>query len=153
NPEQALGELEQMRARYTGLRIQAERLRAVSTGQTPNWEVAGTAYPGIIADQKALYEGQIENAKSRRNVLQTQIVQKKTELETFTEQESTLRKTLRILEEQLKVRETLFNKGLATRLVYLDIQKEVNVARGNLSKLLSDKQRAAESLTEVRSRL
>lgn len=153
NPEQALGELEQMRARYAGLRIQAERLRAISTGQSPNWDVAGTAYPGIIADQKALYEGQIENAKSRRNVLQNQIVQKKTELETFTEQESTLRKTLRILEEQLKVRETLFNKGLATRLVYLDIQKEVNVARGNLSKLLSDKQRAAESLTEVRSRL
>lgn len=153
NPEQALGELDQMRARFAALTIQAERLRAVATGSKPDWTVAGDNYPGLVKDQQALYEGQIENAKSRREVLRQQIVQKQTELATFKDQESTQRRTLNILEEQLGVRETLFKKGLATRLVYLDIQKEVTVARGNLSKLMSDKQRTAEGLAEVKSRL
>lgn len=153
NPEQALAELEQNRARRAGLLLQAERLRAIGLDQPSNWAAAGPGFEKLAEDQKAIFEGQIENAKSRRETIKAQIEQRKAELALFEEQEVTFRKNVEILEQQLAVREKLYKEGLGTYIVYLDIQKEVNLARGNLAKVLGDRQRSTEALAEAESRL
>lgn len=153
NPEQALAELDQMRARRAALLLQSERARAVGLDQKPDWAIAGPGYENVVRDQTSLYKGQMENATNRREVIRRQIDQKKSELALFSDQERTLRKNLTLLTQQMEVREKLFKEGLGTRLLYLDIQKQVNEAQGNINKLAGDKQRAAEALGEAQSRL
>ncbi len=153
DPTSALAELDQMQARRIGLTLQAERLRALGTGREPVFNLEDDRYENMMDDQRTIYESQIEAAENRRETTLKQIDQKRSELEVFGEQEETLARNADILEEELLLRESLFQQGLTSKVVYLDIKREVNKARGDLAKLVTDRQRAAEALAEVRSRL
>lgn len=153
NPAAALGELDQARARFAGLMLQAERLRALGTGREPDFTIAGPGFEGIAEDQQQIYESALSAGDNRRDTLVQQVAQRRSELASFEEEEQTLAQNLEILEEQLVMREQLFRKGLSSKVVYLDIQREVNQARGDLSKLQSNRQQTQQSLEEARSRL
>jgi len=153
DPTSSLAELDQMQARRIGLTLQAERLRALGTGREPVFNLEDERYENMMDDQQTIYESQMDAAENRRETTLKQIDQKRSELEVFGEQEETLARNADILEEELLLRESLFQQGLTSKVVYLDIKREVNKARGDLAKLVTDRQRAAEALAEVRSRL
>lgn len=152
-PASALAELDQLRARFSSLQLQAERLRSQGTGRTPDFTIVGVVYKNLIEDQKTIYQSTLQAAANKREVLLNQIAQKKSELSVFTEQEKSLTRNADILEEQLAMRELLFNKGLSSKIVYLDVQRQVNQAHSDLAKLRSDRQRIGESLQEAQNRL
>ncbi len=153
DPTAPLGELDQMEARRVGLVLQAERLRALGTGREPVFPIVDDQFQAMVDDQIAIFESQMEAAENRRKTINDQIAQKRSELEVFEEQEQTLARNADILEEELLLREKLYQQGLTSKVVYLDIKREVNKARGDLSKLVTDRQRSVEALAEVRSRL
>lgn len=153
DPSGAATELNQMKARQAGLELQAERFRAVGTNREPDFSFVGEEYKSLIDDQYAIYQGQLEAAQKRREVIIAQIEQKKQELAIFEEREETLSNNADILLEELLLREDLYKKGLTSKIVYLDIKRQVNDARGELSNLIVDRRRTAESLAESRNRL
>lgn len=57
------------------------------------------------------------------------------------------------MEEELEIRRTLHEQKLQSKLLYLDIQRRVNEARGELSTLKHERDKTAESLAEATSRL
>ncbi|NQV99212.1 MAG: HlyD family type I secretion periplasmic adaptor subunit [Rhodospirillales bacterium] len=153
DPSSAATELNQMKARQAGLDLQAERFRAVGTSREPDFSFVGDEYKSLIDDQYSIYQSQINAAQKRREVIVAQIEQKKQELALFEEREETLSNNADILLEELLLREDLYKKGLTSKIVYLDIKRQVNDARGELSKLIVDRRRTAESLAESRNKL
>jgi adhesin transport system membrane fusion protein len=153
NPATSTAELREARALLTGLLLRAERLGAVAEGRAPDFAFAVAEYPQLVADQMSIFKGQIQAADNRRSVLKRQIEQKSSELALFNEQEDMLRKQVSLLEEELSMREQLYQKGLASKIVYLDVQRDVNRARGDMTKLVGERRTTAAALSESRSRL
>lgn len=153
DPSGAATELNQMKARQAGLDLQAERFRAVGTNREPDFSFVGDEYKGLVDDQYSIYQSQLDAAEKRSEVIIAQIEQKKQELALFEEREETLSNNADILLEELLLREDLYKKGLTSKIVYLDIKRQVNDARGELSNLIVDRRRTAESLAESRNKL
>ena len=153
DPEAAFAELEQMRARRAGLLLKAERLRAFAEQRQPDFLTVEPAYAALADDQRAIYQVQEESRRNRRAVLVSQIQQRQSDLAIFEEKEATTEKNVALLEEELKMRESLFNKGLSPKIVYLDIKRQVNQAYGDYATLQSEWRRGNEALAEARNRL
>lgn len=155
DPEAAHSEQEQMRARAVGLALKAERLRAVGLGLAPDFTKVQevSKYPGLVTDQQSIYEGQMSSRDNRRAVLQTQLEQKKADLALLKDREHTLRQAVSLLTEEFKLRENLLKQGLTTKIIYLDIKRQLNTQQGELDKLRSDRQRAVEGINEYSTKL
>jgi len=153
NPASAAAEFAQQTARLASLQLQSERLRAIGEQREPDYTFLGSEFSNLLADQVSIYRSSLEASENRRGVVHDQIKQREAELSIFREQEETLLRKLEFLEEELVMRESLYKQGLTSRLVYLDVQKEVNDAVGDLAKLTSERRKSAEGLEEALSRL
>lgn len=153
NETAAITELQKLEARRAGLEIRSERLRAIGTGGVPDWSKVGNRYPNMIRDQQRIYEGSLESLFSRQETIRKQIEQRKAELELLVEREQTLIRSADIFAEELELREKLYKEGLTSKISYLDAKRQLNTARGELSDLLSERERATEAIKESQSRL
>ncbi|MEO5335512.1 MAG: HlyD family type I secretion periplasmic adaptor subunit [Magnetospirillum sp. WYHS-4] len=155
DPQAAYSEHEQMRARAIGLGLKAERLRSVGAGVKPDFSKIPEAqkYPSLILDQQSIYESQIASRDNRREVLLKQLEQKKSDISLLRDREATLRQGVSLLQEEFRLRDSLLKQGLTTKVLYLDIKRELNVQQGELSKLQSERSRAFESLNEATQKL
>lgn len=153
NPTSAAAEFAQQTARLASLQLHSERLRAIGEQREPDFSFLGREYSNLLADQVSIYRSSLEASENRRGVVHDQIKQREAELSIFREQEETLLRKLEYLQEELVMRESLYKQGLTSRLVYLDVQKEVNDAVGDLAKLTSERKKSAEGLEEALSRL
>ncbi len=146
-------ELEQMKARKASLELQAERYRAFGMGREPDFSFVGEQYKSLVADQITIHEIQKEARISQNTVLFDQIEQRKAELTQLDDQKKTLNEQLSILEEERDMREKLFKQGLSSKILYFNVQRDVNQVKGDLAKLIGEKRRLSNSLSEIRSRL
>ncbi len=153
SPAAAYAELTQQRVRLMTLDLQAERLRAMGEGREPDFSFSDPQYQTLIDDQMRIHRSSLAAAINRRSVLSDQISQRESELSIFREEEETLLRNLQILEEEFAMREELYAKGLSSKIVYLDVQKKLNDAIGDLAKLTSERKKTAESLREAHNRL
>ncbi len=145
--------LDQMVARRVGLELQAERSRALGTSRPPDFSFASPDFTDLIADQTAVYNGQISAIENRRSVLLAQIDQRRQDMELFERQNDTLTRNADLLLSELKLREELYNKGLTTKIIYIDIKREVNKAQGDLINNGVEIKRARETMAESQRRL
>lgn len=153
NDTAAVAELNRMRARLNGLKLKSVRLLAFATEREPDFSFAGDAYRGLVDDQATIFRAQVESRTSQREVLRQQIAQREAELSGFDAREATARKSLALLQEELGMRETLMKQQLQSKLLYLDVQRRVNEARGDLAALEHERQKSADALAEARNRL
>ena len=148
----ALAELEQMKARKISLELQAERLRAFGTGREPDFSFAAPGYRNLVDDQMSIHTIQKQSRINQDSVLRDQIEQRKAEQAQLDQQQITLKEQLAILSEELTMREGLYKKGLSSKILYFNVQRDVNQVRGQLATLVGEKRRVTNALSEVRSR-
>ncbi len=153
DPAAAYSEQAQMRARRASLLLKAERLRAFGTGRQPDFTIVGPEFANMVDDQKTIYNIQNSSQQSRQEVLANQIEQTRTELDVLDEQESTMRKHQKIVQDELKIREKLYKKGLASKVVYLELKREANQSRGDVNKIVQERLKALEAHEEAKNRL
>src|SRR5690606_6645216 len=132
--------------------LRAERLRAFAEGRTP--EFGGIDVPPgaawLVADQNQIWRNQVAKQESERELLDSAIRQREEELNVLASEARMLREEEAILKELAAMRETLMEKGLISRVVYLGtLQKLVN-SRGALRKNLGETARARQALDEAR---
>lgn len=149
----AVTELQKLEARRAGLEIRSERLRALGTGGVPDWSKVGSRYPGMLSDQQKIYEGSLEAFFIRQETIRKQIEQRRADLEMQNEREQTLTRTAQIFADELEVREKLYKEGLTSKIQYLDAKRSLNTARGELTDLVSERERARQAIKESQSRL
>ncbi|MGB0682284.1 MAG: HlyD family type I secretion periplasmic adaptor subunit [Magnetovibrionaceae bacterium] len=152
-PSAVIADLKQARARYAGLLLEAERLRAVGTGREPDFSIVGPNFPELVADQEEIYASALEATENRRQVLIEQISQRESDLALFEEQAETLWGELNLLEQEQGLRQQLFDKGLTSKVVLLDIQRQVNNAEGEITNNRNEISRTSKALEEARQRL
>lgn len=153
DPAAAYSERAQMQARRASLLLKAERLRAVGLGRAPDFSIVGKQYANMVKDQETIYNVQTGAQGSSRQVLINQIEQTRTQLDVLDEQENTMRQQVSIVEDELRMREKLYKQGLTSKVVYLELKREANQARGDVNKLIQERLKALEAHEEAKSRL
>ncbi|MHC8509459.1 MAG: HlyD family type I secretion periplasmic adaptor subunit [Rhodospirillales bacterium] len=153
NPAKAEAERDQIRARLAGLKLQAERLRALGGGGAPDFTVAGPGYEAMAEDQRDIYKSAGAALENSRTVMQRQAAQRENELEALEEERENLLTNLGFLEEQVGVQESLMEEGLTSKIIYLDVQRQANEAEGALVRLAGERTQTLGELREARSRM
>lgn len=149
----AEADLKQMRSRFASLQLDAARLKAFAEGHDPDFSFIGPGHEDLVANQLDIHRIQKDSLESRRNVILNQIAQRKSEEGSLAGQEKSLRENIRILSEELEMRETLFRKGLQPKLAYLEVQRNVNQAHGDHAKVQAEMRRAREAREEAENRV
>lgn len=153
SPAATRSELAQLKARQASLSLRIARLRAFAEDRKPDFSAFAEHYPGMVEDQKAILDMQREAMASQRKVLEQQLEQRQIELRNLDNQLATVKESLRLLDEQAAMREDLVEKGLASRLSFLDTQRQLISARGQQVQVEGAISRAQEAMNETGSRL
>ena len=152
-PEAAQAELSQTETKLGNLRLEAERYRALAEGREPDFSKMMAQYPELAVNQQEIYKIQTELDANQSEILQVQIQERNAELAQLNEQEATLRKSLDLLNQEVTMRRSLYEKGLNSKVLFLNIQRELNEAQGSLSDVAAEKARARETIAEAKLRL
>lgn len=158
----AQGELGQLKAREASLALRAERLSAFVLDQEPDfskYEDFNQDLPGnadvreMVEHQTAILEMQRRTLDSQREVLLSRIDQRQAEIEALVEQRKSLDNQVEIVEEEVQMREQLLEKGLVSRVVYLETKRNLSRAMGDLAAVVGEQARAKEAKAEAKSSL
>ena len=148
----AEGELEQLRARQAALAVRAERLRAFVLDSNPDF-AAGESFPALVRDQEAILEMQRRTRERQREVLLSRSDQRQAEIDALVEQRTSLETQVEIVEEEVAMRTELLEKGLVSRVIYLETKRNLSRARGDLAAVIGEQARAREARAEAQSSL
>lgn len=149
----AQGELDQLRAREATLTFQVERLRAFAERRPALMDAGRGPGAQVIGDQRSILQMQERARDGQRLVLERQLAARRAELDTLEEQHNALSKQTRIVGETLAMRRTLLEKGLVSRLVFLETQRESARLQGEAAQTASNIRRAHEGIAEAEARL
>jgi len=149
----AQAELSQTETRLGNLQLEAERYRALAEGREPDFTTLMVQYPELAQNQDEIYRIQTELDANQSEILQVQIKERNAELAQLSEQEATLRKSVDLLSQEVTMRRSLYEQGLNSKVLFLNIQRELNEAQGNLSGVIAEKARARETIAEANLRL
>jgi len=146
-------ELNQLQGREAVLALEVERLRVFAMDKQADFSAYEAHYPELVADQRAILALQIAARTSQRAVLKRQIAERRAEINVLQKQRKTTERQVRLVAEELGMRETLLKKGLVSRIVFLETQRALNLAQGDLSAVIGRLAQAAEALGESQVRL
>jgi len=149
----AQAELSQTETRLGNLQLEAERFRALAEGREPDFTILHERYPELAQNQEEIYRIQTELDANQNEILQVQIKERNAELAQLSEQEATLRKSVDLLSQEVTMRRSLYEQGLNSKVLFLNIQRELNEAQGNLSGVVAEQARARETIAEAKLRL
>jgi len=149
----AQAELSQTETKLGNLQLEAERYRALAEGRDPDFASLLAQYPELARNQQEIYNIQTELDRNQNEILQVQIKERNAELAQLSEQEATLRKSVDLLSQEVTMRRSLYEQGLNSKVLFLNIQRELNEAQGNLSGVVAEQARARETIAEAKLRL
>ncbi|KAF0113090.1 MAG: HlyD family secretion protein [Rhodospirillaceae bacterium] len=153
SPTQALADLEQTVVRIAGLDLRGERLRAIGEDRAPDLTTRQPRYQELAEGQKAVYESQRAARHAQQAILNRQIEQKQFEWQTVIEQQNTTRQQLDLTLQAVAMREELLEKGLGSKVSYLDARQEQTRLEGENLRLVHQARIAEEALREAEGRL
>jgi len=160
DPASSEAELKQIQAREAALSLRAERLRAFAEERAPDFSAYETSFPGLVADQRYVLKLAIESAKSQRLVLEGRVPQRESEIEILIERRDSMSIQAAIVEQELRIRKRLAERGLVTRIELLETRRELSRLTGEISEVnatISHNQllisEASNTLAEFSSRL
>jgi HlyD family type I secretion membrane fusion protein len=152
DPAPARSELEQTRARYVGLLLRAERLKAVVEAREPDFAQITSEYPDLVADQQRLWAGQLAAQGSAIDVVDSQVDQKRREVGQMQDSLNIAARQLKLTADQLAIREKGVADGVVSRQVYLETARANVTAEGEVNRLREQIKLASDSLAEVEKR-
>jgi membrane fusion protein, adhesin transport system len=143
---------DQLKAREVGLALKVERLRAFAEDREPSFEDA-RAYPALAIDQLAIFRlARDSRAAQRRGQLLT-IQERESELRVLLSQQAGLKQQIALASETTGLREGLVEKGLSSRLTYLDVKRELARLTGELAANQANARRARDQIATATQRL
>ncbi|MBF0326615.1 MAG: HlyD family type I secretion periplasmic adaptor subunit [Alphaproteobacteria bacterium] len=148
----ASSEHQQMLARYYGLLLRAERLKAVTERRKPDFAKVTPDYADLAADQQRLYEGQLMARKSAIDVIDSQIDQKRREVKQLRDALAIAQQQLRLTTDQTVIRQEAAQSGVVSRQTYLETARAKVAAEGEVTRIAEQIKVATDALSEVERR-
>lgn len=152
SPTSAEADRGQLGARAAELALRVERLRAFALERPALFE-ADPAYADLIQDQADILATQNVSRERQREVIRAQINERESALDSLSASVATAERHAELLEQELAMREELLEKGLVSKVVYIETMKGANAARGDVQSALAERRRAASALAEAKGRL
>lgn len=113
------------------LRLQAERLRAFINRRTPSFQNDASVPADLVDEQMTNFRAMVGALELERDIVRKQKRQKGEAIEILKARKKTIRANLKLVTEARDIKEKLFNKGLVSRLAYLDEQERLTTLRGD----------------------
>ncbi len=152
SPAASLADLEQTRARDVGLRLKSERLKAFTENRQPDFTFA-KGFDRLVADNMAIYQSQVLAKENGRAVVFAQIDQKQSEIRVLENQQGALSEQVAAVTQVMGMKQELVEKGLISRVNYLDTKRELARLEGELTKTRGQTVTARDALREMQGRL
>jgi membrane fusion protein, adhesin transport system len=151
-PTGAMPERDQLLTRLTALSLEAEQLRAFSTGQTVDHKEIDERYKTMVTSQANIFEAKRMSVDAQINVIEKQIAEKISEIALLRGQEGSIKNQIALLNEQIGMRMELMRRGLQPKLVMLDNQRELARTEGQMEENKGQQRRVRKSIAELESR-
>ncbi len=152
-PTAALSDLERIRARHIALTLQIIRLKAFARGEEGDFSAPEKDYPLLVQDQRDILAQQNKSRTAQQSVIRSQITEKENELVLLNRQETTEKRNLTIIAEEMAMRQELTDKGLGSKIKLLEVQRAHNMAQGDLNRTQLSKSSVRASIAQVRGNL
>ncbi len=149
---QAEAERNETRALEASLVLQRERLRAFILDQDPDFTL-GNAYPELVADQQNVLTMQRQARNSQQEVLQARIRQRQARLASLENQRQQQEEQVAISSQLVDLRSKLVQKGLVSKVVFLQTLQGHSSARGDLVTIHGQITETQEDLAETEDSL
>jgi adhesin transport system membrane fusion protein len=149
----SLSEHDQMRVREAALAMKSERLLAFVEDREPRFELIVPDRADLAAEQRAILDRQTASRTAQREVFKRRLAEREGEVATSTEQIVHLRRQIALLAEEAEMRKVLLDKGLASRIVWLETERNLSRARSELSQATGALARAREQGAEIQQQI
>jgi len=158
-PELAGADLEQARAKAASLALTAARQQAFVDETEPEFDV-DQKFSHLEQEQFEAWRLQDAARAEQRRIAEARIAQRSAELSSLERRVTNLETQVAILQEQVDMRQGLLEKGLVSRIAFLESQRAVEQTRGEListqgrvAEVTQAKLEAELSLQEINARL
>lgn len=141
-------ELHEMRLREMSLSVQSQRLLAFANDEPLKFPAYGPEYHGLILDQERVYQSQVLARDEKNSALQSLIRQKQADIHLLDEQERTITEKISILKEEFELKKRLTERGLSSKMRFLEAQRELNQAEGERMQIVAKKQQMRNVVEE-----
>lgn len=130
------------------------RLEAELAGSQPEFprEVAETM-PGLVQNQLQIFNARQQQFAVEKRVLESQVTQKRQEVEEMSTRKRQLEESLRVAVEQREIARPLMEKQIYPRVDYLSLEQKVIGLRGDIGSLAINIPRARAAAQEAEERL
>ena len=150
--DEARSNLAQVQSRVASLRLRAERLRAFIDAREPGFELVAPAYPDLIADQRAIWRNQVEERRSRLEVLANQIDQRRNDLAQQRDALAVARRQQELIGQLLGMRERMAERQLISQVELMETKRAKATADGEVARLENQVAKSENALAEARTR-
>jgi len=151
-PSTAIPERDQLVTRMAGLQLEADQLRALAEGKAYDIHSVDSRYTAMSNSQAKIFEAKRMSFNAQIDVIEKQIAQKLSEVELLRGQESSIKRQISLLKEQVGMRMELMRKGLQPKMVMLDNQRELARTQGQLAENKGKQRTVHKSIAELESR-
>ncbi len=151
-PTGAMPERDQLITRLTGLKLEAEQLRAFASGQSVDHKEVDERYQQLVNSQARIFEAKRMSVDAQINVIEKQVAQKQSEIQLLRGQEQSIKDQIALLNEQIGMRMELMRKGLQPKLVMLDNQRELARTEGQMAENKGQQRLVRKTIAELESR-
>ncbi|MBF0116058.1 MAG: HlyD family type I secretion periplasmic adaptor subunit [Magnetococcales bacterium] len=141
-------ELKELQLKETSLSAQSQRLYAFANHEKLEFVPPATHSENFMADQRKVYEAQVLAREEKSSSLSSLIRQKQADLALLGEQEKTLLVKLGYLQESFALKKSLTERGLSSKMRFLDAQTELNQVQGELRQIQTKKRQMKNVLEE-----
>lgn len=142
----------QIEARLMGLKARAIRLEAFIQGKEADFSAIPVKYAELVREQRALLETQNQVRQKSLWVYDTQIQQKRTEIELSTQNLRNMEKNVAVNADLMELQENLGKKKLVSRLSQLESQRVYLDSSGKSKTLLALIKQNQGALEEVQAK-
>jgi HlyD family type I secretion membrane fusion protein len=151
-PIAATGDLGQLLARRVSLELQSERLNAYldDRDMDPSMEEKS---PALFQTEVASLMTQRQRAERQRQGIIFQLEQNRSSIDSLILQRKNLKRQVDLITEQVAMKGKLVEKGLVSRVTYLETQRTLEQTRGQLIGIAGDLASAREAAHETEAQL
>jgi membrane fusion protein, adhesin transport system len=146
-PIAAEGDLGQLTARQVALKLTIERLSA-NIDARPMDPALEALDPNLYANELSLLESSLTAADRQREGFLSRIEQRQSDIESLAEQRESLKEQVELILEQVNLRKGLMDKGLVSRISYLETKRTYEQTRVQLISTAGNLAAARETLRE-----
>ena len=151
-PIAAEGDLGQLTARQTAARLKIERLSAYIEARLMDPALA-EINPDLFDDEASHLQSALTAAERQRDGFLARIEQRQYEITSLSEQKLSLKEQVQLMAEQVNLREGLVEKGLVSRIVFLETKRSLEQTRVQLISTAGSLASAREALLEEQAGL